>query len=342
MMKKARTYEPFYRCTGIGIDVSKATLEVVGIAADGVWHAEIANTADAIERLAKTLSEGGYRHKLVCESTGHYHLLLGLIMARYGLDLRIINPLQSSKHQQSRIRKTKTDSMDGYVLATMCETERDLPKAANLQPAQVLIRLKQGQLHALDKQLQRLTRSVATYAETYTQLGLEAGASAAALHHVVAELKRARWQLQKELEALISQQADAHVDIEKLRPLPGFSPLVAGLVSTAFDRQAKSERSWVAYAGLDVSIRESGMWRGRGKLTKRGNSFLRKRLYCAAWGAVMNYDEVRHYYDTLKAAGRNHVEALCIIARKLLRIAYAILVKGRDYDPNIAFARGNC
>jgi len=52
----------------------------------------------------------------------------------------------------------------------------------------------------------------------------------------------------------------------------------------------------------------------------------------------MNYAEVRTYYDRLKAAGRNHVEALCIIARKLLRIAYAVLVKGKDYDHTIAFA----
>lgn len=136
----------------------------------------------------------------------------------------------------------------------------------------------------------------------------------------------------------MTQAAAGCDDLEKLRRLPGFSPLVAGLVSTAFNRQARSERSWVAYAGLDVSVRESGTWRGRGKLTKRGNSFLRKRLYCAAWGAVMNYAEVRAYYDRLKAAGRNHVEALCIIAHKLLRIAYAILVKGKEYDSNIAFA----
>jgi transposase len=219
-------------------------------------------------------------------------LLLGLVFARYGLDLRIVNPLQSHKHQQSRVRKTKTDAVDGYVLATMCATERDLPAAAHLHSQHVLLRLQQGQLHALDK----------------------------------------------ELEALLTHAAADRNDLAKLQELPGFSPLVAGLVATAFNRQAKSERSWVAYAGLDVSVRESGTWRGRGKLTKRGNSFLRKRLYCAAWGAVMNYTGVRAYYDRLKAAGRNHVEALCIIARKLLRIAYAILVKGKEYDHHIAFA----
>lgn len=338
MMKKASTFEIFCRCTGIGIDVSKASLEVVGIAGTEVWRMEIANSEPAIESLAQALQAGGYRGKLVCESTGHYHLLLGLVCARYGLDLRIINPLQSSKHQKARVRKTKTDSVDGYVLATMCETERDLPKAADLQPQQVLIRLKQGQLHALEKQLQRLCRSVNAYRETYAQLGLEAGASATVLEQVVADLNRARRQLQQELEALLVQEAREKEDIEQLRRLPGYSPLVAGLVGTVFDRQAGSGRSWVAYAGLDVSVRKSGTWRGRGKLTKRGNSYLRKRLYSAAWGAMMNYDEVRRYYDKLKANGRKHVEALCIIARKLLRIAYAVLVKGQEYDPEIAFA----
>ncbi len=336
MMKKAPGLEQFCHCSGLGIDVSKAALEIVGIENEAVWRTEIDNAEAAIESLAKALKAGGYAHKIVCESTGHYHLLLGLVFARYDLDLRIINPLQSSKHQKSRVRKTKTDSVDGYVLATMCETERDLPKAADLQPTQVLMRLKQGQLHALDKQLQQMSRSVATYTETYQQLGLEPGSSAQALQQVLVDLRAVRRALQKELEALMAQEADDH-DIDKLRCLPGFSLMVAGLVGNAFDREAKSDRSWVAYAGLDVSVRESGKWRGRGKLTKRGNSYLRKRLFCAAWGAVMNYDEVRCYYDRLKAAGRNHVEALCIIARKLLRIAYAILVKGKEYDANIAF-----
>ena len=338
MMKKAPTLERFCRCSGIGIDVSKATLEIVGIEKEQVWRAEIDNAETAIESLAKTLKDGGYRHKIVCESTGHYHLLLGLVFARYGLDLRIINPLQSSKHQKSRIRKTKTDQIDGYVLATMCETERDLPKAANLQSKQVLMRLKQGQLHALDKQLQRMSRSISTYTETYQKLGLEPGSSAQALQQVVTGLKAVRRKLQQELEAMMVQETVASDDIDKLRRLPGYSLMVAGLVSTAFDRQVKSDRSWVAYVGLDISVRESGKWRGKGKLTKRGNSFLRKRLIGAAWGAMMNYDEVRKYYLKLKAAGRNHIEALCIIARKLLRIAYVVLVQGKEYDANIAFA----
>jgi len=339
MMKNARDWTVFNTCTGIGIDVAKTSLEVVGIADEQVCRATVSNHEADIETLAKTLQAGGYTGKVVCEATGHYHLLLGLVMARYGLDLRVINPLQSSKHRRARVRKTKTDAVDGHVLASMCETERALPAAAELTPQKVLIRLKQGQLQALDKQLQRLSRSLAVYTETYAQLGLVAGASHEALAQVVADLKRIRGHLEKELQVLLEEALPAREDLRRLQRIPGFSPLVAGLVGTAFHRHAASARAWVAYAGLDVSVRQSGTWRGRGKLTKRGNRYLRKRLYNAAWGAMMNDEGVRRYYLSLKETGRNHVEALCIIARKLLSIAYAVLVKGKEYDSSIAFAQ---
>lgn len=337
MAQKTAPLSAFCACEAIGIDVSKASLEVVGLADRAVWRRTFANTAADIEALAQALHEGGYRHTLVCESTGHYHLLLELTLARYELDLRVVNPLQSSKHQKARVRKTKTDAVDAQVLATMALTEPALPPASRLQPDGALIRLKQGQLHSLDKQLQRLKQSLASYTETYQQLALDAGPAQERLAAAVAELQAVRRQLQRELEALLAAAAQ-QPELAALRQIPGYSPLVAGLVGTVFDRQARSYRSWVAYAGMDVSVRESGTWRGRGKLTKRGNSYLRKRLYNAAWGAVMNYPEYRDYYDRLKAGGRKHVEALCIIARKLLRIGYVILVKGRQYDPSIAFA----
>lgn len=336
MIKNAASMKTFGRCHNLGIDVSKATLEVVGCSEAGIWKRKIDNQLGEIEQLSQALVKAGYVGKIVCESTGHYHLLLALVFARYGLDLRIINPLQSSKHQTARIRKTKTDPIDGYVLATMCQTERDLPKAANLQPKQVLARLRQGQLQSLDKQIQRLNRSLATYRETYDQLNLESGEAIETIGSALAQLRCAKKQLEAELESAYLELAEAN-DVVQLRAIPGYSDLMASMVAGAFDRDVKSDRSWVAFAGLDVSVRESGTWVGRGKITKRGNSFIRKRLYNAAWGAKMNYPEVRRYYEQLRSQGRHYVETLCIIARKLLRIAYTILVTGKTYDPKIAF-----
>lgn len=48
---------------------------------------------------------------------------------------------------------------------------------------------------------------------------------------------------------------------------------------------------------------------------------------------------IRSYYDVLKSQGRKHVEAVLIIARKLLRIAFTLVQKQEKYDVSIAFAR---
>jgi len=336
-MKKAPSMEVFGDCLGVGVDVSKAELVVVGITSNESYIRCVNNEMKAIRALATGLQEGGYHGRIVCESTGHYHLKLAVICHQYGLQLVVINPLQSSKHSKASIRKTKTDPEDARMLATMCITEPDLPGPAELTLDNALIRLTMGQLASIEKQLQQQQQSLAQYEETYAELGLEPSESQQALRRHCNALKRLQKQFEKELEALLLQGEPDDEDTHKLHAIPGFSPVVSGLVGQ-FDRNVKGADSWVAYVGLDVSVRESGTWKGRGKLTKRGNAYLRKRLFQAAWGACMNYDYVRAYYDQLKSQGRKHVEAVCIIARKLLRIAYHVVTKGIQFDQKIAFA----
>lgn len=336
-MKNASSGKVFSRCLSIGIDVSKAELVVVGLTPGEPIIKRIRNQPRPIRALVRALQQGGYGGKLICESTGHYHLKLVLACDALGVALIVLNPLQASKHSQAKIRKIKTDAADGLTLATMGLTEPRLPKPIRLDPAHALLRLKMGQLAALEKQLQQGQRSVQQYAETYAELGFELSPLQLQLQAHYRALKQLRQQLERELEGLLTTSlADAELH-GRLCAIPGYSAVVSGLVGQ-FDRQVRDGDAWVAYVGLDVSVRESGCWKGRGRLTKRGNAYLRKRLFQSAWGACMHYAEVKAYYDILKAQGRRHVAALCIIARKLLRIAYQVVVHGKEYDANIAFA----
>jgi len=57
-MRNAPTFETFCGCSGIGIDVSKATLEVVGVAETAVWRITLDNREVAIEPFAQALQAG--------------------------------------------------------------------------------------------------------------------------------------------------------------------------------------------------------------------------------------------------------------------------------------------
>lgn len=138
----------------------------------------------------------------------------------------------------------------------------------------------------------------------------------------LAELKAQRQALQRESDALARQVGDRQTASAFAR-LPGITTASANLLASVLDPSA-ARHGWVAYVGLDVSVIQSGRFEGRGKLTKRGMPYLRKRLFQAAWGAVMHYPSAKRYYDALRDRGRQHKEALVIIARKLLRAAHAL------------------
>lgn len=42
----------------------------------------------------------------------------------------------------------------------------------------------------------------------------------------------------------------------------------------------------IAYGGMDSEIKESGMWKGKAKLSKRGSGLLRRMLYMAALRSI--------------------------------------------------------
>jgi len=334
-MKKTPFLSHLNRYEAIGIDVSKAELTLAGLEGQGCQVMTLPNTTAAIRGLTAALREAAYTGPVLCEATGHYHLNLAVLCHEAGVPLIVINPLQSSKHSKASIRKTKTDAQDARLLAAMCLTERELPRPADLTRERVRINLLRGQLAALEKQLQRQRQSVNQYRQTCEVLGLPLTDAQQALLEQPKELAR----LKKRLETELTELAAALVDearMSQLRGIPGFSAPVSALVGL-LDTRVKSADAWVAYVGLDVSVRQSGTWNGRGRLTKRGNAYLRKRLFQAAWGACLNYEDYRSWYDQLKKNGRKHAEAVCIIARKLLRIAYYVSRADAPYDSKKVF-----
>jgi transposase len=337
--QKVTCWSELARCQAIGIDVSKKTLEVAGL--NGISEAysgQVANTAEAIGDFIKSLAGGRFQGTIVCEATSHYHLVLAVMACEAGLDIRVVNPLLSSKHAKSAIRKTKTDKVDAQVLATMVLTEPKLPPRLNLSREMCQVRHTLGLIQAMEKHLQGLTRSLASYRERVGQLDCTVADGFHEAFDAVSHLRDSHEQLLSGLaQALMAGAPDQTETIERAEAVYGVTRSNAALFACTLDKTARSAKSWIAYAGLDVAVKESGTWRGHGKLTKRGPAWLRKRLFQAAWGAALNYPQARLYYDMLKAKGRKHKEAVVIMAKKLLSILYAVIVHRETFDPAKAF-----
>jgi len=336
--KKVSTWHEFVDCPAIGVDVCKKHLDLVGLRGSVGFCRRISNTAQAVGELTKALVRQGFTGTVLCEATSHYHLVLAVMCCEAGLDVRVINPLLSSKHAKSAIRKTKTDRVDAQVLATMVLTEPNLPPPLQLTRRHCLVRHTLGLIHSQEQHLQGIKRALASYQERLSQLNLETGEAYKQTLEAFNQLQRSHEQLLSELESyLLETQPDRQEVIERVCEIPGITRRNAALFTFVLDPTVSNAKSWIAYAGLDVAIKESGTWRGHGKITKRGPAWMRKRLFQAAWGAAMTCPQGRLYYDALKAKGRKHKEALVIMAKKLLSIMHTLIVHRKTFDYSKAF-----
>ncbi len=80
----------------------------------------------------------------------------------------------------------------------------------------------------------------------------------------------------------------------------------------------------MAFIGLDVRVRESGSYKGKRKLTKRGDAEIRRLLYCATQAASC-YPPFRAYHQKQIDKGLPKIAAKVILARKLARIAFSLM-----------------
>lgn len=320
--------------SAVGIDVAKATLSVCFRSGKGAERALTLRNieADIKRKLLPHLLD--YKGKIVMESTGHYHWLPMLVLKEAGLDVRIVNPLLAKQYTTGNIRKVKTDPADAASLARMAEVADNLPPSFSLSKEKLYARKKLAVIGSMSHQLQALSASLKSLKEANGILGINDSPAEEEIEKAVSTLRRSLAHLEREFTADSRKSDEASVSL--LSGIPRVSDFCAAMAIHWFNPSLETTpKAWIAYAGLDISSRESGTWRGQCHLTKRGNNYLRSRLFSAAWGAVMNDDNMKTYYDSLKEQGRSHVEALVIIARKIVRMMFMILQTKHVYDPSL-------
>ena len=165
-----------------------------------------------------------------------------------------------------------------------------MPNKFNSDKNALKIKKKVSLIATLDKQTQKMTAVMNEFKKTSEDIGLKLSIVEKRIFKTIKLLKEQKKELKKEVKMMAIKSEYKKEIAKRYKSIPGVSDYLASLSTIFFkeEEHSKHSKQWVAFAGLDVSVRESGNWRGKGKITKRGNGYLRKRLFQAAWGAVMN------------------------------------------------------
>ena len=139
-------------------------------------------------------------------------------------------------------------------------------------------------------------------------------------------------ELDQRLEPLINET------VPNLLTVPGIGYRLAGLLIGEIGdaTQFPTPDKLVKFAGLDVRVYQSGTVEIHGKLRKRGSSLLRYALFQAAEKARIHCLELSEFYSKKKQEGKHSICALTHTARKMLRIIWALLRTGQNYNQIVA------
>src|SRR4029079_10249209 len=109
----------------IGIDVSKAQLDIGVLPTGEVWQS--ANETQALSDLASRLLELAPK-LVVMEATGGLEIPVAAALSRGGLPVVVVNPRQVREFARSMGRLAKTDKIDALSLALFGERVRPEPR----------------------------------------------------------------------------------------------------------------------------------------------------------------------------------------------------------------------
>ena len=155
---------------------------------------------------------------------------------------------------------------------------------------------------------------------------------------VVLEEYRALCALRKRLEVDITTQLATHPDFVRLQTLPGIGPILAMIILAEARelRRFGCARQFLKYCGFDLCTEQSGQFRGRTHLSKRGNARLRYAFWMAGTVAIrMQQNSFRRKFEDYirpdpKNADRRR-KGYTAVAAKMARVAYAVVTSGIDY-----------
>ena len=270
---------------------------------------------------------------VICmEATGIYHENCAYYLFDKGFSVSIILPNKAKKYLEAIGLKTKNDSIDAKGLSQMgSEQCLDL-----WQP-----------MGAFFYQLRLLTRQHQNIVELKTVLKNQLDALGYAMHQSDEVTK----QLEQTIALLDTQSKELIVAIKKhlksdeniaarfnnLLKMKGLGILTLATVLSETNgfNLFKNYKQLVSFAGYDVVEAQSGTRIGKTKISKKGNSRIRRALHMPS--LVVIQCKVKKYKDLFDRTYLKHgikMKSYVAVQKKILVMIYHLWKKNETYNPD--------
>lgn len=326
---------------GIGIDMSKQKFNVCVSVIDTHQRVKIKATRSFENTLkgfdcfltwiAKHCKED-IPLVFLMEATGIYYEQLAWYLFQKDKQVSVILPTKAKRYKESLGLKSKNDSIDAKGLSRMA-CEQNLKVWQPLSKDIYAMRLITRQIERvstlitqLNNQLQALQHGM--YRDKSVEKMIEKN---------IAALKQQKGKLERKIEDVINNDASLKERFEQICRIKGLGIQTLAVIVAETDGFAliENQSQLVSYAGYDVVENQSGKRIGKTKISKKGNSHIRRALHLPALNMVRyNQAPFAALYERVFERSKIKMKGYTAIQKKMLIIIYTLWKKKQAYNPN--------
>lgn len=276
--------------TSIGIDVSKLKFDVaVWIDRKKYKTKAFSNDTTGFNQFITWLS--AYEHCHIClEATGSYSNALAIFLVDNGFNVSVENPSSIHAFGKSELNRNKTDEGDAKMIARYCALHSPrlwFPAPLNERQLSALMR----RLNNLEK-MKQMECNRQKVADEIVQPSLAENITA---------LEKQLIEIKQKIKKYIDDAPELKKNKQWLESIPGIGEILSATLLAFVGDISKfsSSKQVVAYTGLNLKLCESGLLKGRSRLSKVGCAKLRKALYMPALTSITHNSVIKAQWERL-------------------------------------------
>lgn len=267
----------------------------------------------------------------VMETTGVYHEDLTHYLYSNEQKVSVVLANKMKHFAKSLNIKTKTDKAEAQMIAQY-GLERQLEWWQPMMPQMKNLRDLCRERLSLKKDLVRCKCQIHGLKHAHSTL------------EVVLQLKEKQIEfleqniqiIENEIIRITEDDKEFNQRVKNVESIKGLRLLtiVTVLCETNGFSQFNNIRQVVSYAGMDIAERQSGLFKGKTRISKKGNSRIRECLYMPALSATSYNENIKALYQ--RVIERNPTtKRKGVIAgmRKLLILIFVLWKKNESYNP---------
>jgi transposase len=270
------------------------------------------------------------------EATGIYYEDLAYFLHSKKEQVSVVLANRIKGYAKSLNVKTKTDKVDSKIIAGF-GIERDLKEWKPMSPVYKDLRDFCRELLSTKKEMNR--------AKNQLHALLKAHKKSAEIINLkkkqIAFYAQTIETIKKRLNKVVDKDPVLKGKLAKLQSIPGIGFETAVILASETNgfELFTSIRQLVSYAGLDIAFKESGTFKGKTRITKKGNSRIRQALFMPALSAIRYNKSIKNLYE--RVCERNpDVKRKGVVAgmRKLLIYTFIIWKKDTEYKKEFVWS----